>query len=233
MKYRKTHEDRELLRVGVRRETFVDTDPWRVLRIFSEFVEGFDALSRIGPAAAVFGSARVTESDPYYQAARQVGTKLAQAGLTVITGGGPGIMEAANRGAKEAGGYSVGCNIELPREQEPNPYQDIALHFRYFFVRKMMLVKYSVGFVIFPGGFGTMDEVFESMTLVQTGKIEGFPIVLFGSDYWGGLVEWLREEMLARGFIDPEDLDIITLTDDVDVTVGRIVECARGLGVIP
>jgi uncharacterized protein (TIGR00730 family) len=192
---------------------FTHTDPWRVLRIMSEFTAGFDALAHIGPAVAIFGSARVTPGDPMYQAARRVGRLLAESGLAVITGGGPGIMEAANRGAHEVGGRSVGCNIELPHEQDTNAYVDIAINFRYFFVRKTMFVKYSEGFVIFPGGFGTMDELFEALTLIQTGKIRDFPLVLFGSQYWKGLIDWLSGPMLGEGKIDPEDLQRFTITD--------------------
>lgn len=189
-------------------------DPWRVLRILSEFVEGFDALGQLGPAVSVFGSARTEPNDPLYQAARQTGEALARRGLTVITGGGPGLMEAVNRGAKEAGGVSVGCNIELPHEQSLNPYVDLGVEFRYFFVRKMMFVKYARGFVIFPGGFGTLDELFEALTLAQTGKIDHFPIVLFGTSYWEGLLSWLEGPVLAGGMISMEDLDLLSVTDD-------------------
>jgi uncharacterized protein (TIGR00730 family) len=190
------------------------SDPWRALRILSEFVEGFDALADIGLAVSVFGSARTDPGDPLYEAARQTGAALARKGLVVITGGGPGIMEAVNRGAKEAGGLSVGCNIELPHEQKLNDYVDLGIEFRYFFVRKTMFVKYARGFVIFPGGFGTLDELFESLTLAQTGRIEHFPIVLFGRDYWSGLLGWLRAEVLASGAVSEEDLGLMTITDD-------------------
>jgi uncharacterized protein (TIGR00730 family) len=189
-------------------------DPWRVLRILSEFVEGFDALNEVGPAVTVFGSARATASDPYYAAGRKLGAALARRGFAVITGGGPGIMEAVNRGCQEAGGLSVGCNIELPNEQELNDYVDLGVEFRYFFVRKNMFVKYARGFVIFPGGLGTLDELFESLTLAQTGKIEHFPIVLFGTEYWSGLLDWMRKVVLGRHAISPEDMDLMTLTDD-------------------
>jgi uncharacterized protein (TIGR00730 family) len=189
-------------------------DPWRVLRILSEFVEGFDALNEVGPAVTVFGSARATPDDPYYAAGRSLGAALARRGFAVITGGGPGIMEAVNRGCQEAGGLSVGCNIELPDEQELNAYVDLGVEFRYFFVRKNMFVKYARGFVIFPGGLGTLDELFESLTLAQTGKIEHFPIVLFGTEYWTGLLHWMREIVLGRGAIGAQDLDLMTLTDD-------------------
>jgi uncharacterized protein (TIGR00730 family) len=189
-------------------------DPWRVLRILSEFVEGFDALNEVGPAVTVFGSARATADDPYYSAGRKLGAALARRGFAVITGGGPGIMEAVNRGCQEAGGLSVGCNIELPDEQELNDYVDLGVEFRYFFVRKNMFVKYARGFVIFPGGLGTLDELFESLTLAQTGKIEHFPIVLFGTEYWTGLLDWMRKVVLGRRAISPDDLDLMTLTDD-------------------
>jgi len=189
-------------------------DPWRVLRILSEFVEGFDALSGLGPAVSVFGSARTPVEDPYYEAARLTGAALARKGFAVITGGGPGIMEAANRGCKEAGGVSVGCSIELPNEQGTNQYVDLGVDFRYFFARKTMFVKYARGFVIFPGGFGTLDELFESLTLSQTGKIEHFPVVLFGRDYWSGLLDWIRTQGLPRGYLDSGDLDLLRVTDD-------------------
>jgi uncharacterized protein (TIGR00730 family) len=194
--------------------SFLKSDPWRVLRILSEFVDGFDALAEIPPAISVFGSARIGEHDPMYAAARQVGAKIAAAGLAVITGGGPGIMEAANRGAQEAGGVSVGCNIDLPFEQATNPYVDIAIDFEHFFVRKTMFVKYAEGFVVFPGGFGTLDELFESLTLIQTGKVLHFPVVLFGSEYWTGLVSWLQDRLMGESKIGINDLDIFTISDD-------------------
>ncbi|NOX96777.1 MAG: TIGR00730 family Rossman fold protein [Nitrospirae bacterium] len=225
--------DRELLKTTVEgKEDFTNTDPWRTLRIQGEFVEGFDALSKIRPAAAIFGSARCKKENPYYQAAVKTAEALSRAGLSVITGGGPGIMEAANLGAHRAGGLSVGCNIELPFEQTPNPYQTISLHFRYFFVRKMMFVKYSVAFVIFPGGFGTMDELFESLTLVQTEKIEHFPIVLFGSGYWKGLIEWMQDSMLKEKCISEEDLSLYTITDDPEEAARAIIENSRKHGYI-
>ncbi len=189
-------------------------DPWRVLRILSEFVEGFDALNEVGPAVTVFGSARTKPDDPYYELGRQLGAALARRGFAVITGGGPGMMEAVNRGCHEAGGLSVGCNIELPHEQELNPYVDLGVEFRYFFVRKNMFVKYARGFVIFPGGLGTLDELFESLTLAQTGKIEHFPIVLFGSKYWNGLLDWMRAIVLAHGAMSEDDFALMTVTDD-------------------
>ncbi len=189
-------------------------DSWRVFRIMGEFVEGFEALSRLGPAISVFGSARVPEGESSYEACRETTRLLGEAGFAIITGGGPGIMEAANRGAHEAGAPSIGCNIELPFEQGTNPWVDLDIRFRYFFVRKTMFLKYAQGFVIFPGGFGTMDELFEALTLIQTGKVHNFPVVLFGSAYWSDLLNWLRGTMLARGKISPEDLDFLHLTDD-------------------
>lgn len=204
--------------------SFLASDPWRVLRILSEFVDGFDALAEIPPAISVFGSARIAQDDPMYASARQVGAEIASAGLAVITGGGPGIMEAANRGAQEAGGVSVGCNIDLPFEQATNPYVDIAIDFEHFFVRKTMFVKYAEGFVVFPGGFGTLDELFESLTLIQTGKVLHFPVVLFGSDYWSGLLAWLRERLLGEGKVGPNDLDIFTVSDDPISVVHHIQE---------
>src|SRR5437588_10325117 len=194
----------------------IRADPWRVLRIVSEFVEGFDALADLGPAVTVFGSARVHADDPLYAQGEAVGRALARRGFAVITGGGPGIMEAVNKGCKEAGGLSVGCNIELPHEQALNPYVDLGIEFRYFFVRKMMFVKYARGFVIYPCGCGTLDELFESLTLAQTGKIEHFPVVLFGISYWNGLLDWMRAETLAHELVSPEDLNLLSLTDDPD-----------------
>jgi uncharacterized protein (TIGR00730 family) len=208
--------DRALLERSAIEELSHHADPWRVLRILSEFVEGFDALNEVGPAITVFGSARSRPNDPYYIAGRELGGALARRGFAVITGGGPGIMEAVNRGCHEAGGLSVGCNIELPHEQSLNKYVDLGVEFRYFFVRKNMFVKYARGFVIFPGGFGTLDELFESLTLAQTGKIEHFPIVLFGSTYWKGLLDWLRDHVLAQGAIAAEDLNLMSITDDPD-----------------
>ncbi|HHT36726.1 MAG: TIGR00730 family Rossman fold protein [Candidatus Wallacebacter cryptica] len=212
-------EDRELLKPPVLTEDFTVSDTWRVLRIQSEIVSGFDELAHIGKAVAVFGSARTPENNRYYQLARKTASCLAEAGLAVITGGGPGIMQAANQGAKEAGGLSIGCNIELPFEQESNPYLDINIEFRYFFVRKLMLVKYALGFVIFPGGLGTIDELYEALTLIQTGKIERFPVVLMGSEYWADLLKWMKEKMLGEGMISPEDLDLLTVTDDPEEAV--------------
>ena len=206
--------DKMLLERSTIEELAHHADPWRVLRILSEFVEGFDALNEVGPAVTVFGSARATPDDPYYAAGRSLGGALARRGFAVITGGGPGIMEAVNRGCQEAGGLSVGCNIELPDEQELNAYVDLGVEFRYFFVRKNMFVKYARGFVIFPGGLGTLDELFESLTLAQTGKLEHFPIVLFGTEYWTGLLDWMRKVVLGRKAISPQDMDLMTITDD-------------------
>jgi uncharacterized protein (TIGR00730 family) len=197
------------------RPAFLDSDPWRSLRILAEFVEGFDALAAVGKAVTIFGSARVHDGDPYYAKARELAGLLAGEGFAVITGGGPGIMEAANRGCHEAGGLSIGCNIELPHEQSVNPYVDLGVEFRYFFARKVMFVKYADGFAIFPGGFGTLDELFESLTLIQTGKIRHFPVVLIGTEYWGGLLDWLRREAVERGAIGSGDLDLVRSTDDM------------------
>jgi uncharacterized protein (TIGR00730 family) len=193
---------------------WVHTDPWRVLRIQAEFVEGFGLLAELGPAVSIFGSARIARGTAGYEKAERIATGLAKAGYSVITGGGPGIMEAANKGATEGGGVSVGLGIELPREQGLNEYVDIGVEFRYFFVRKTVFIKYSQAFVVMPGGFGTLDELFEAVTLVETGKITRFPIVLVGSDYWGGLVAWLREKVLAEGKISTGDLDLLTVVDD-------------------
>jgi uncharacterized protein (TIGR00730 family) len=190
------------------------TDSWRVLRFVSEFVEGFDALSEIGTAVTCFGSARIRRDQPIYKRGMEVGAALARRGVAVITGGGPGLMEAINRGCLEAGGLSVGCNIELPNEQALNDYVEVGIEFRHFFVRKMMFVKYARGFVIFPGGFGTLDELFEAVTLAQTGKIDHFPIVLFGSDYWSGLLSWLQTSALSQGMVSREDMTLVRVTDD-------------------
>jgi uncharacterized protein (TIGR00730 family) len=221
----RTTEDEQLLNrssSGTIRPTapelgaFTHTEPWRILRIQAEFVHGINALAEVGSAVAIFGSARVKPQSRWYAAARALGASLADAGFAVITGGGPGIMEAANRGAHEAGGLSIGCNIELPFEQESNAYANPSIGFRYFFVRKTMFVKFSDGFVIFPGGFGTLDELFEALTLVQTQKIHRFPIVLFDSSYWRGLLEWARHALLAEDMVSPEDLDLLVVTDSVE-----------------
>ncbi len=185
----------------------------RVMRIFFECIKGFRALHAVGPCVTVFGSARFDESHPYYVQAREVGRRLAEAGFAVMTGGGPGIMEAANRGAREARGHSVGCNIQLPREQKPNPYLDRFVEFRYFFVRKLMLVKYSYAFIAMPGGFGTLDEVFETAVLIQTGKIEQFPLVLFGVEFWKPLIQYMRGTLLHARTIEARDVDRLLLTD--------------------
>lgn len=197
-------------------------ESWRLFRILAEFVEGFDSMIDVGPAVTFFGSARSSEDDPVYISARQLSKQLAEEGFSIITGGGPGIMEAANRGAQEGGGESIGLNIDLPYEQEPNPYIDKLIHFRYFFVRKVIFVKYSMAFVIMPGGFGTMDEFFEALTLIQTHKIAPFPVFLVGRDYWTGLIGWLRETMLERGMISPEDLQILHLVDSHEEVVEGI-----------
>ena len=207
-------------------------DTWRVLRILGEFVEGFDTLADLPPGVTVFGSARTRAEEATFAAATQTARLLAKAGFAVITGGGPGIMEAANKGAHEAGGVSVGLNIELPFEQGTNPYVDTAMQFRYFFVRKTMFVKYSVGFVVFPGGYGTLDELFEALTLIQTGKIKHFPVVLFGTTYWRGLVSWLRETAAAQHKIDVTDLDIFTLTDDPAEAVACVTRARETLRAI-
>jgi uncharacterized protein (TIGR00730 family) len=194
------------------RSTLTDED--RVDRITGELRMGFDALSGVGAAASIFGSARTPPDDPDYELARETARIIGETGMGIITGGGPGIMEAANRGAKDAGALSVGLNIELPFEQGGNPYCDISLEFHYFFARKIMFVRYASGFVVFPGGYGTMDELFEALTLTQTGKITEFPVILFGSDYWGGLVDWLRERMLGEGNISPDDLQLFSVVDE-------------------
>ncbi len=195
-------------------------ETWRVFRIMAEFVEGFETLSRLGPAISVFGSSRTQPSDPYYERAEQIGARLADAGYAVITGGGPGIMEAANKGAFEAGGTSVGLNIFLPSEQVANRYQNVSLEFHYFFARKVMFVKYACGMICFPGGFGTLDEFFESMTLIQTEKIERYPVALVGRDYWTLLFDWVRSTLCERnGYISPDDLELFEITDDLDRAV--------------
>jgi uncharacterized protein (TIGR00730 family) len=198
------------------RPAFVDSDPWRALRILSEFVEGFDALASVGPAVTIFGSARLNASSPEYELARAIARRLAERGFAIITGGGPGIMEAANRGCREGGGLSIGCNIELPHEQGLNRYVDLGIEFKYFFARKTMFVKYADAFVILPGGFGTLDELFESLTLIQTGKIRDFPVVLVGTTYWQGMLDWMRDVQLPAGAIAAADLDLLKLSDDAE-----------------
>ncbi len=201
----------------------VGKESWRVFRIMGEFVEGFDELTRLGPAVTIFGSARTQPHDPMYRTCVETARLLGEAGFSIITGGGPGMMQAANRGAREAGACSVGLNIELPFEQDLNEFADLKIHFRYFFVRKTMFVKYAQAFVIFPGGFGTLDELFESLTLIQTGKIKNFPLVLVGTDYWKGLLEWIRETMLSSGNISSEDLDLIRITDNPEEVVDHVL----------
>jgi uncharacterized protein (TIGR00730 family) len=198
-------------------------ESWRVFRIMGEFVEGFDELSTIGPCVSVFGSARMTPSDPVYKRCVETTRLLGEAGFGIITGGGPGIMEAANRGARTAGKPSVGCNIELPFEQETNEFIDLNIDFRYFFVRKTMFVKYAQAFVIFPGGFGTLDELFEALTLIQTRKVRNFPVVMFDTDYWAGLMDWIKDKLLAEGKISKEDLNLIYLTDSPEEVVARVL----------
>jgi hypothetical protein len=223
-------EDEKLLGGGEGpRPAFLETDTWRALRILSEFVEGFEALARVGPAVAVFGSARCAEGDSTYALAQSIGGAIAKAGYAVITGGGPGVMEAANRGAQEAGGLSIGCNVELPHEQHLNPYVDLSVEFHYFFARKTMFVKYSDAFVILPGGFGTLDELFESLTLIQTGKIRHFPVVLIGHAYWDGLVAWMRDVQLPAGAIAQADLDLLRITDDPEEAVAIITAHAAAI----
>ncbi|MDA0634164.1 TIGR00730 family Rossman fold protein [Nonomuraea sp. MCN248] len=218
-----THDQRLLARQGS--SDWVHMDPWRVLRIQAEFVEGFGQLAELPRAVTVFGSARTPEETPDYETGRKLGIALAQAGFAVITGGGPGVMEAANRGATEVdGGVSVGLGIELPFEQRMNDYVDLGIEFRYFFVRKTMFVKYSCGFIALPGGFGTLDELFESLTLVQTRKVTSFPVVLMGSEFWGGLLEWIKSQLAGTGKIAPQDLDLIKVTDDVDEAVKIITD---------
>jgi uncharacterized protein (TIGR00730 family) len=223
----RTEDERLFSREAERRravETSVE-DAWRVFRIMGEFVEGFDSLARLGPAISIFGSARTRPEDAEYAAAEKTARLLVEAGFGVITGGGPGIMEAANRGATEAGGASVGLNIELPFEQGTNAFVRMPIRFRYFFVRKTMFVKYAEGFIIFPGGFGTLDELFEALTLVQTGKVRNFPLVLYGSAYWRGMYDWLRDTMAAQGNIGKDDLRFINVTDSPEEAVRIVQEC--------
>jgi uncharacterized protein (TIGR00730 family) len=208
-------------------------DLWRLFRIMAEFTEGFEELASVGPAVSIFGSARTHPSHPHYQLAEATARKLAQAGFAIITGGGGGIMEAANKGASDVGGTSVGLNIELPEEQIPNPHQNLSMHFRYFFVRKVMFLKYANGFIAFPGGYGTMDEFFEAAVLIQTLRQAHFPVILMVSDFWHGLIDWMRQKMLYQnGYISPEDLEVFTVEDDPDAAVRIIVEFKekQGLG---
>jgi len=206
-------QDEHLLETPARPDEFLHTDTWRIFRIMGEFIQGFEDLAQITNGVAIFGSARTLPDDPNYKAAMETAALLARAGFAVITGGGPGIMEAANRGAFEAGGLSVGCNIELPHEQKSNEYLTLSLKFKYFFVRKMMFVKYSNAFIIFPGGFGTLDELFESLTLIQTKKIRDFPVVLYGSSYWSRMIDWIRDPVLSNANISEHDLRLLHLTD--------------------
>ena len=221
-------EDAKLLSYGGPKADFRSTDPWRVMRIMSEFIEGFDKLARVEKGVSIFGSARTHPDDPQYLAAVEVGRLLGEKGFSIITGAGPGIMEAANKGAKLANAPSIGCNIELPFEQGTNPYVDMNVAFRYFAVRKTMFIKYSSAFIIFPGGFGTFDELFEALTLIQTGKISQFPVVLFGTHYWAGLVRWLNSKVLAERKISPGDMDLMIVTDD-PAEAARVVEQAYQL----
>ena len=200
-------------------------DLWRIFRVMAEFTEGFEELASVGPAVSIFGSARTSPDDRYYKLAEKTASEIVNSGFAVITGGGGGIMEAANKGAAQAGGQSIGLNIELPMEQVPNEYQNLILHFRYFFVRKVMFLKYAHGFIVFPGGFGTMDEFFEAAVLIQTLKQASFPVVLMGSEYWAGLIKWINETMLDKhGYIDPEDMDVFTMVDDPNEATKIIVE---------
>ncbi len=212
---------------------FTRTDTWRVMRIMGEFIEGFDNLAKVERGVSIFGSARTAPDDPQYLAAEETARLLAEAGFSIITGAGPGIMEAANKGAKEGGGRSIGCNIELPFEQGANPYVDTLVNFRYFFVRKTMFIKYSSAFIIFPGGFGTLDEAFEALTLIQTGKIYQFPVILFGRHYWAGLIRWLQTRVLTEKKISAGDLDLLLLTDDPREAAHAVIEAhaaANGRG---
>lgn len=218
-----TTTDQRLLE-GREPTEWVHTDPWRVMRIQAEFVEGFGALAELGPSVAVFGSARTGPGHPAYELAEKIGAELVRAGFGVITGGGPGTMEGANKGAAEADGTSVGLGIELPWESGLNPYVNLGVNFRYFFVRKTMFVKYSEGFIVLPGGVGTLDEMFEALTLIQTGKVTNFPIVLLGTKFWAPLLDWLRDTVVAEKMISPQDLDLLRLTDDVAQAVEWIVE---------
>jgi uncharacterized protein (TIGR00730 family) len=224
---RETEDERLLQRDEIEEAEFLHTDPWRVFRIMGEFVEGFDTLAGLGPAVTIFGSARVSTDDPWYRAAEETGRRFVEEGFAVITGGGPGIMEAANKGAAEADGQSVGCNIELPFEQGMNPWVRTAVNFRYFFVRKTMFVKYAAGFLIFPGGFGTLDELFEALTLIQTHKVRHFPVVLLGRDYWRGMVGWITDVMAAEGKISPEDLNLLCITDSPAEAVAHVVQAYK------
>ena len=225
-------QDEQLLETP-KADEFTHTDTWRVFRIMGEFVEGFDELATVTRGVSIFGSARVKPDHEQYKTAQETAALLVRAGFAVITGGGPGIMEAANRGAREAGGVSIGCNIELPFEQAPNPYQTRSLKFKYFFVRKTMFVKYSNAFVIFPGGFGTLDELFEALTLIQTRKINNFPVILFGSEFWGGMLQWLEGMLLKSKYISNEDLGRLRLTDSPSEVVDIIRHSQDALSKMP
>lgn len=222
-------EDEKLLQAVSDRTDFTQTDTWRVMRIMGEFIEGFDDLAHVEKGVAIFGSARTHPEDPQYGAAQEVARLLAVAGFAIITGAGPGIMEAANKGAQEGGGRSIGCNIELPFEQGANPYVDTLVNFRYFFVRKTMFIKYSNAFIIFPGGYGTLDEAFEALTLIQTGKIYQFPVILFGRHYWAGLIRWIQSRVLGEGKISPGDLDLMILTDDPQEAAHAVISAWESL----
>jgi uncharacterized protein (TIGR00730 family) len=222
-------EDEKLLQAVSDRTDFTQTDTWRVMRIMGEFIEGFDDLAHVEKGVAIFGSARTHPEDPQYGAAQEVARLLAVAGFAIITGAGPGIMEAANKGAREGGGRSIGCNIELPFEQGANPYVDTLVNFRYFFVRKTMFIKYSNAFIIFPGGYGTLDEAFEALTLIQTGKIYQFPVILFGRHYWAGLIRWIQSRVLSEGKISPGDLDLMILTDDPQEAAHAVISAWESL----
>jgi uncharacterized protein (TIGR00730 family) len=219
--------DEEIIAADEAAVVSTDTDAGRIARVERELHRGFDALAHVGAAASFFGSARTPEDDPEYALARETARLVGEAGMAVITGGGPGAMEAANRGAQDAGALSIGLNIELPFEQGLNPYVDLELEFHYFFTRKVMFVRYASGFVVFPGGYGTLDELFESLTLIQTGKIRNFPVILVGSDYWGDLVDWIREHLVGEGKISPEDVDLLTLTDDPHEVRDRLMSAAH------
>jgi uncharacterized protein (TIGR00730 family) len=210
--------------------TFIREDPWRIFRIMSEFVDSFQTMSQAGPAVTIFGSARTKPTDKYYRAAVEIAKGLAKHNLTVVTGGGPGIMEAANKGAAQGGGKSVGLNIELPHEQSGNRFANVPIHFHYFFARKVCFVKYSLGFIYMPGGFGTLDEFFEVLTLVQTQRIPKFPLILFGRDHWKGLLAWMKKELEQKQFISPGDLGLVIITDDVDETIAIIRDYERLVG---
>ena len=212
-------------------EDLKHSETWRVFRIQSELVEGFETLNSLGPAVAVFGSSRMNPGSHYYEKAVELGKRLSGSGFAVITGGGPGVMEGANKGAKEKKGKSVGLNIEIPIEQHPNQYQDISLSFRYFFIRKLMFVKYSSAFIIFPGGFGTMDELFEALTLSQTKRIGVFPIILFGREYWKGLIDWFKSTLIPNDAIAPEDLDLLSIVDEIDEACQILGEYRRTFGI--